>query len=461
MPESMEMNDATRHDAFKRDAIRGYTILSEIGKGATGVVYAARNKQTGGLVAIKVLYPFYSHNKDYLHRLTREAELTKRLSHPNIVAGHEYGLCRGHYYFVMEYVKGDTLDRLLKRRRVFGEEEATHIVLEIARALDAAQQLKIVHRDIKPSNIVVVPDEGVKLMDFGLAKEEIDRTHTRHGTIVGTPLYISPEQARGETEIDIRSDIYSLGITFYHLVTGEPPFADLDTALLLTKKITDPIPSPKTRNPNLSDETAYIIGKMCERDKAKRYTSPSELIEALERLAAGTFCITTETEPPKPEAKVAVSDLLEGEIDDPVLRSLLLQKDIAFQPRLLGELEVLFYEEDRSKEAYLLLKGKLEVLKAGRQIALIEKPGAFVGEMSTLLNLPRTATIRALAPTTVLEIKEDQFGEFLRVAPELAYHLAVQLASHLEKTTTLLKDAQAKLAAVREHYRFIRDELES
>ncbi len=460
MPEAYDMNDIARYDAFKPDSIRGYTILNEIGKGATGVVYAARNIQTGALVAIKVLYPFYSHNKDYLHRLTREAELTKRLNHPNIVAGYEYGLCQGHYYFVMEFVKGDTLDHLLKKKRVFSEQEATRIMLEVARALDAAQQLKIIHRDIKPSNIVIMPENRIKLMDFGLAKEEIDLTLTSHGTILGTPLYISPEQARAETAIDTRSDIYSLGITFYHLVTGEPPFADLDTSLLLTKKITDPIPSPKTRNPKLSDEVAYVIMKMCERDKAKRYSSPAELIEALEKLAAGTFCITREAAPSKPKVPVEISDLLEREIDDPALRSLLSRNDIALQPRILGELDVLFYEEDRTKEAYLLLKGKLEVLKAGRQITIIEKPGTFIGEMSTLLKVPRTATIRALEPTTLLEIKENQFGEFLRVAPELGYHLAVRLASHLEKTTTQLKEVQAKLAAVREHYRFIRDELE-
>lgn len=460
MPEAFDMNDVARYDAFKPDSIRGYTILNEIGKGATGVVYVARNIQTGALVAIKVLYPFYSHNKDHLHRLTREAELTKRLNHPNIVAGYEYGLCQGHYYFVMEFVKGDTLDHLLKKKGAFPEHEATRIVLEVARALDAAQQFKIIHRDIKPSNIVIMPENRIKLMDFGLAKEEIDRTSTRHGTILGTPLYISPEQARAETAIDTRSDIYSLGITFYHLVTGEPPFADLDTSLLLTKKITDPIPSPKTRNPELSDEVAYVIMKMCERDKAKRYSSPAELIEALEKLAAGTFCITREAEPSRPKAQVAISDLLEREIDDPALRLLLSRNDIALQPRILGELDVLFYEEDRTKEAYLLLKGKLEVLKAGRQITIIEKPGTFIGEMSTLLKVPRTATIRALEPTTLLEIKEDQFGEFLRVAPELGYHLAVRLASHLEKTTTRLKEVQAKLAAVRQHYRFIRDELE-
>lgn len=460
MPEAFDMNDVTRYDAFKHDSIRGYTILSEIGKGATGVVYAARNIQTGALVAIKVLYPFYSHNKDHLHRLTREAELTKRLNHPNIVAGHEYGLCQGHYYFVMEFVKGHPLDHLLKKQRVFSEQEAIRIMLEVARALDAAQQLKIIHRDIKPSNIVIMAENRIKLMDFGLAKEEIDRTITRHGTILGTPLYISPEQARGETAIDTRSDIYSLGITFYHLVTGEPPFADLDTSLLLTKKITDPIPSAKTQNPNLSDEVAYVIMKMCERDKAKRYSSPAELIEDLEKLVKGTFCIAKKPEPSKPKAQVAISDLLEREIDDPALRLLLSRNDIALQPRILGKLDVLFYEEDRTKEAYLLLKGKLEVLKAGRQITVIEKPGTFIGEMSTLLKVPRTATIRALEPTTLLEIKENQFGEFLRVAPELGYHLAVRLASHLEKTTTRLKEVQAKLAAVREHYRFIRDELE-
>lgn len=460
MPEAFDMNDTTRYDEFKRDSIRGYTILSEIGKGATGVVYAARNIQTGALVAIKVLYPFYSHNKDHLHRLTREAELTKRLNHPNIVAGYEYGLCQGHYYFVMEFVKGQTLDYLLKKKQSFSEEEATRIVVEVAKALDAAQQLKIVHRDIKPSNIVIMPDNSIKLMDFGLAKEEVDRTVTRHGTILGTPLYISPEQSRGDTEIDTRSDIYSLGITFYHLVAGEPPFADLDTAVILTKKITDPLPSPKTQNPSLSDESAYIIMKMCERDKAKRYRSPAELIEALEKLAAGTFRITEKAEPSKPKAQMAISDLLEREIDDPALRSLLSRSDIKLQPRILGELEVLFYEEDRTKEAYLLLKGKLEVLKAGRQITISEKPGTFIGEMSTLLNVPRTATIRALEPTTLLEIKEDEFIEFLRIAPELAYHLAVQLASHLQRTTTQLKDAKAKLGAVREHYRFIRDELE-
>jgi len=453
----------TEFDQFRREIIPGYTIIEQLGKGASGIVFKAKDKKTGNFVALKIFYLHYCKNKEFVRRLIREAETIKRLRHPNIVFGYGYGTNGGYYYTIMEYVEGETLTQIRKKKRILSEQFATEIILQVARAIEAAHKLNIIHRDIKPSNIILTSDRVVKLTDFGLAKEEVDTSLTMAGAIVGTPLYISPEQARAETIIDIRSDIYALGITYYTLLTGRPPFAELNTSLLLTKKITDDIPSPTVGNPSISQEACAIIKKMCQRDRARRYANPTELIEDLEKYISGDFEIgATKIIPPKQEEKLPTKEIekiINEEIKDDSLKKLLSEEKIKIRPRILGSSEILFYEDDTTRETYLFLKGEVEILKAGRRVAVINEPGAFIGEMSTLLQTGRTATVRMLAQTILLEIPEETFLEFLRVAPQMAFKLAQNLASRLEKTTEKLKDAQGRLYVISEHFRFIKDEI--
>ncbi|MCD6384781.1 protein kinase [Candidatus Sumerlaeota bacterium] len=461
-------DEVTDFDLFRRDSIPGYTILNEIGKGATGIVYSARSNKTGELVAIKVLFPHYAKNREYLRRVSREAELTRRLKHKNAVAGYKFGRANDHFYFVMEYVPGKTLAQILKEQNKLPEREVARIILQVACALDAAHKLKIVHRDVKPSNIAITPDNVIKLMDFGLAKEELDTSITVHGTILGTPCYISPEQARGEVNVDVRSDIYSLGITAYHALVGEPPFCEFNTTLMLTKKTTDPIPSPKIKNPELSDEICYIIEKMCERDVERRYPDPKALIKDIEDYFAGKLKIA----PTKKEqiiSKVSEKKLqqkqeqmvrtLAKKITDPAVRALLSRDPLPGKPLFLDSGKVLFYEGAQSREAYVLLQGELEVMKAGRRIASINESGAFVGEMATLLDCGRTATVRALRDSILLQIAEDDFQYFLQSAPALAFRLAKNLAKHLHSTTMKLKALQSRITAIRNYFQLISEEL--
>lgn len=465
MKRHLPYDEATEQVIFRQDSIPGYVILNEIGKGATGAVYAARSKKTGKLVAIKVLFPFYAKNREYLKRVIREAELARRLNHPNVVKGIEFGHSGEIFYFVMEYVPGKTLAQILKEQRSLPEKEAARIILEVAKALDAAHQLKIIHRDIKPSNITITPENEVKLMDFGLAKEELDTTLTVQGTILGTPCYISPEQARGEINLTCRSDIYSLGITFYHMVVGEPPFCEFNTALMLTRKTTDPIPSPRIKNPELSPEVSYIIEKMCQRDEEARYQSPAELIKDLEAYLAGTLKVPADERKTITEKNKKLKDkkqlkTIASKIPIAEIRQLLNEEKLPGEINLYNSGDVIFYEGEPSQEAYILLEGRLEVLKAGRKVAVISEPGTFVGEMATILNSPRTATVRALSEAVLLKLPATEFKTFLCQVPALAYQLAVNLAERLQETTARLKELQSRLAAIRNYFQFISEELD-
>ncbi|MBN1900040.1 protein kinase [Candidatus Sumerlaeota bacterium] len=454
----------TEFDQFKKDVIPGFSIIEQLGKGASGIVFKALDKKENKPVALKIFYLHYCKNKEFVRRLIREAETIKRLRHPNIVAGYGYGTHEGYYYTVMEYVEGETLAELKKKKHHLSEQFATDVILQVSKALEASHALNIIHRDIKPSNIMITPDRAAKLTDFGLAKEEVDTSLTMEGAIVGTPLYISPEQARGEGIIDIRSDIYALGITFYSLLTGKPPFVELNTSLLLTRKITDDIPPPTSMNPALSAEICAIIKKMCQRDRSGRYATPAELIEDIEKYLSGDFEVgATRIIPPQQEKQVSTEDIdkiIESAITDATLKRMLKEQQIRISPRLLNPSEILFYEEDHSRETYILLQGEVEILKAGRRVAVIIKPGSYIGEMSTLLQAKRTATVRTLSRTILLEIPEETFLDFFRVAPQMAFNLAQNLAARLEKTTEKLKEAQGRLYVIRDHYRFIKEELE-
>ena len=454
----------TEFDQFKKDIIPGYIIDEQLGKGASGIVFSALDEKKDKPVALKIFYLYYSKNKDFVRRLIREAETMKKIRHPNIVAGYGYGRYSGYYYTVMELVVGEPLSSIRKRLKKLDEKDAAKIILQCVRGLGAANQKKIIHRDIKPSNIMMTEKGVPKITDFGMAREELDTALTIPGTILGTPLYISPEQARGEQNLDIRSDIYALGITFYCLLTGKPPFSDLNTSLLLTKKITDHIPSPSIMNPSLSKEISAIIMKMCEREKMNRYKNPEELAMDLEMYLEGKFEVgATRIIGPKVKKRLSqeeIDEIVKDEIRDETLRNLLKDSDMKIAGRVLEESEILFYEEDPSRECYLLLKGAVDILKAGRSIAVIDKPGSFLGEMSTLLQTKRTATVRALNRAVLLEVPEGTFQQFLSSAPRLGVDLSRSLASRLQNTTDKLKEAQSKLESIREHYMFIREELE-
>ncbi len=269
----------------RKEQIEGYQIISKLGKGGMGTVYLAKQAKLSRLVAIKVLPPRLAHNKEYLARFQREAAATAQLNHSNIVQALDFGESNGYHFFAMEYVEGETVKRYLERTGVVEERRAVEIGIKLASALEHAWQFLLVHRDIKPGNIMIDKDGVVKLCDLGLAihaKDE-DMSITRKGVIMGTPYYMSPEQARME-DLDIRSDLYSLGATFYHMVTGSVPFDGDGAAAVVSKHLTQEMPDPLERNPNLSSGLCLILSRMMAKDKSDRYKDPTELLLDLEQL---------------------------------------------------------------------------------------------------------------------------------------------------------------------------------
>ncbi|MGH7586758.1 MAG: serine/threonine-protein kinase, partial [Gemmatimonadales bacterium] len=249
---------------------KAYTLEGEIGRGGMGVVYRARDERLHRRVAIKVLPPELAFQQDIRERFTREAQTAARLSHPHIVPIHDVGEVDGLVYFVMGYVDGESVGGRLKRRGALPVEEARRIMKETADALSAAHALSVIHRDIKPDNILLEGTRGrVMVTDFGIAKAlsaASGATLTGAGIAIGTPSYMSPEQAAGEREIDGRSDLYSLGIVSYQMLTGELPFHAPTVAGILMKQITEPAPMVSTKRGDVPEDLTLAVSRCLEKD---------------------------------------------------------------------------------------------------------------------------------------------------------------------------------------------------
>ncbi len=282
------MTDPTRPLASRLSEALGtaYTIEGEIGRGGMGVVYRARDERLKRRVAIKVLPPELAFQEDIRARFTREAETAARLSHPHIVPIHSVGEGNGLVYFIMGYVDGESLGGRLKRRGKLPAEEARRIMKEVADALSAAHGLSVIHRDIKPDNILLEGTRGrVMVTDFGIAKAMSagsGATLTSAGVAIGTPQYMSPEQAAGEKEIDGRSDLYSLGIVSYQMLTGDLPFNAPSVAGILMKQISEPAPVVTDKRPEVPEDLSLAVSRCLEKDPESRWPTADALRRALE-----------------------------------------------------------------------------------------------------------------------------------------------------------------------------------
>jgi eukaryotic-like serine/threonine-protein kinase len=280
--------------------IPGYELMSKIGQGAMGTVYKAKQLSMDRVVAIKVLSSRYSKDRTFVERFLREARAVAKLNHENIISGFDVGEANGHHYFVMEFVDGAPVTSLMKQHGRLDEQRCLKIAVQVARALSHAHKHGIVHRDIKPENIMLTSAGGAKLCDLGLAKQtKGDADVTMDGTSVGTPNYISPEQARGEEKIDIRSDIYSLGASLYHMSVGGPPFSGANPMVVMTKHVTDFAEPPKKRCPALSEGFSALIMKMMQKRREDRPQDPEVLIQDLGRLLNGEPLHKPDTKVPR------------------------------------------------------------------------------------------------------------------------------------------------------------------
>jgi len=279
-------------DPLIGSVIGGCKIWSEIGRGGMGSVYKAQHIALNKTVAVKILAPELAKNQDYVKRFIREARAAAQIEHHNVVQVLNVGQEKGLYFIVMHYVEGESARERLKRGG-FEPSEALDVILQCARGIKAAEAKGIVHRDIKPDNILITSDGVAKIADFGLARPVIDSALTSQNRVIGTPYYMSPEQAEGGV-VDIRSDIYSLGATFYHLVTGQPPFdAPTPIAIFVKHKQEAPIP-PSQIAKGLSVEYDIIILKMMAKKPSDRYQNVQSLIDDLENLKAGRPVASTD-----------------------------------------------------------------------------------------------------------------------------------------------------------------------
>lgn len=259
-----------------------YELLDRVGAGAMGTVFKARHKKLNRIVAVKILKPSLARDKRYVERLRREARIVASLSHAHIVTGYDLGEEGGYHFFVMEFVEGKSLRQLLTEWGMFSEDYVIRVARETAMALDHAYQRDVIHRDIKPGNILIDEAGRVKLTDMGLAKGPADLTLTRDGATVGTPMYISPEQARNPQDVDVRSDLYSLGATLYHMATGVPPFSGDTMAQLITNVLNENVVPPDEANSAVSSGMSLVIRKLLAKNLTVRYQTPRELLDDLD-----------------------------------------------------------------------------------------------------------------------------------------------------------------------------------
>ncbi|MGA7989813.1 MAG: serine/threonine-protein kinase, partial [Thermoanaerobaculia bacterium] len=264
-----------------------YEILAELGAGGMGKVYRARDLTLERLVALKTLAPLYGSDAGFVQRFLKEARAAARLNHPSIVQIYDFGQVEDTYYLAMEYVDGHSLGAYLRRGH-FAERDALLVIRHAARALAVAHAEGLVHRDIKPDNLMLTSKGEVKLVDLGIAKRvDEDQSLTQTGHAVGTPHYISPEQIRGLKDIDARADVYSLGATLYHLVTGHTPFRGSSGALVMSMHLAQPLSDPRTYVPGLSEGICRVIRKMMAKSREERYPDVDTLDRDLYRLQTG------------------------------------------------------------------------------------------------------------------------------------------------------------------------------
>lgn len=270
-----------------------YQVLRKLGRGGMADVYAARHLSLGRDVAVKVLRRDFARDNDYVARFRREARAAAKISHPNIVAVYDVGSKDDTHFIVQELIDGTNLRELLDRDGPISVDDAITILLAVGSALETASDAGITHRDIKPENIMRSAQGSIKVADFGLARmgvgDDDSRANlTQAGLTLGTPRYMSPEQVQGKP-VDVRSDLYSLGVSMYHLLSGQPPFiADEPLALAVMHLHDTPTPLDRSRsiydssgNPDLPEWLVAIIGRLMAKQPEDRFQTPSQLLESI------------------------------------------------------------------------------------------------------------------------------------------------------------------------------------
>ena len=260
-----------------------YELLEKIGEGGMGIVYKAKCHLLNRFVAVKILKAELNNDEEFVARFKREGISVAKLSHPNIVNVHDVGTENNINFIVMEYINGKTLKQLIKENTRISADKALDISLQIAKALECAHKNNIIHRDIKPDNILITEDNVVKVMDFGIAKVSDAQTITNSDKVIGTAHYFSPEQAKGNF-VDGRTDIYSLGIVMYEMVTGKVPY-NADSAITIAMMhIQEPVIPPKEVILDLPQNINQAILKAVEKEPINRFQTATEMVDILDSI---------------------------------------------------------------------------------------------------------------------------------------------------------------------------------
>ena len=264
-----------------------YEVLEKIGVGGMATVYKAHQRKLDRAVAIKIMHQTIAQDENFLARFEREARIIAKLDHPYIVPIYDYDSYEGQPYLVMKYIDGRTLKAILREGPV-PPREVLRIMERVGSALEYAHQKGILHRDIKPSNIMVDERDDVYLMDFGLARATQSGESTMSADVMlGTPHYISPEQAQGNKDLDNRTDVYSLGVVLYELVTGRVPFMGDTSYAIIHSQITEKPPSPREINPNIPPTVEAVLLKALAKNRDDRYPSATALVDAYREAMQG------------------------------------------------------------------------------------------------------------------------------------------------------------------------------
>jgi eukaryotic-like serine/threonine-protein kinase len=259
-----------------------YRLESKLGSGGMSTVYLATDEVLDRPVAIKLLHREISEEADQLERFRREARAAARLSHPNLVGVIDAGEDDGRPYIVFEYIEGRTLKRRLQEEGRLPVDEAVAYAIEIGRGLTAAHARKLVHRDVKPQNVLIDPDGRAKVTDFGIARSLEQQGMTATGRVLGTTDYVSPEQAMGE-DVDERSDVYSLGVVLYEMLTGDVPFRAETQVGVAMKHVNEPMPDVQAKRPEVSAAVASVVDRATPKDPRDRYGTVAEMVRDLEQ----------------------------------------------------------------------------------------------------------------------------------------------------------------------------------
>ncbi|MEQ9616401.1 MAG: serine/threonine-protein kinase [Phycisphaerales bacterium] len=267
----------------------GYRVIGKLGAGAMATVFKAKQISLDRLVAIKVLPRKFSNNPQFIERFYAEGRAAAQMNHPNIVQAFDVAKAGEFHYFVMEYVEGETVHDAIVRDKRYQEDEALDIIIMTADALRHAHEKGLIHRDVKPKNIIITPNGVAKLADLGLARaiDDKDAALAEKGKAYGTPYYISPEQIRGEVNVGPQADIYSLGATLYHMVTGNVPFNGKNPTEVMQKHLKAPLVAPDHVNPKLSTGISEVIEMMMAKDRRDRYKDAADLLVDLRAVRTG------------------------------------------------------------------------------------------------------------------------------------------------------------------------------